>query len=80
MGRKPLDKIADDTFSFRLNELEKTKLVELINQARDRLNKLAPEDEYMVTKNDVILSALKRGLKGLQLDDLPKRNKREDQK
>ena len=45
---------------------------------RNQINKESPKDENKITKNDVILSGLKKGLVNLSADDLPKRNKRAD--
>ena len=78
MPRKKLDKVADKTFSFRLTNQEKERLEKRIDVLRTQLGKESPKDEYQITKNDVILSALKKGLASISIDDLPKRNKRED--
>lgn len=78
MPRKKLEKIADMTFSFRLSKIEKERLEKRIETIRNQMNKDSPKDEYKITKNDVILSSLKKGLLNLSFDDLPKRNKRED--
>lgn len=76
MPRPKLDKIADSTFSFRIEEKEADKLNKRIAALRKKLNNEISDDEYQITKNEIIVSALKLGLKSLGLQDLPKRLKK----
>ena len=74
MPRRKLDKIADATFSFRLNSSDKEKLVTKLNSLRSKLNKTDDGKKYLVTKNEIIYAALIKGLKTLAEEDIPKRN------
>tara|TARA_Y100000817_G_C16820442_1_gene528631 strand:+ start:124 stop:390 length:267 start_codon:yes stop_codon:yes gene_type:complete len=78
MARKPLDDIADATFAFRLSQSEKEELAQTVNELRERFNQKIPDEEYRVTKNEVILAALKVGLTKLKLKDLPERRLKND--
>jgi hypothetical protein len=53
-------------FAFRVSKEQKAELQNLIQKAQDRLNaRRKSEDDPFVAKNDVIVAALLRGLKGL---------------
>lgn len=49
-------------FCFRLSKNERIELDELLNKAKIRLNKNKKEDEYVITKNQILFEAIKIGL------------------
>ncbi len=49
-------------FCFRLSKKERTELDELLGKAKTRLNKDKQEDEYVITKNQILFEAIKLGL------------------
>lgn len=55
-----------DVFSFRLSSAEKRSLFKRIEVIRGQLNKAKASNEKIINKNDVILEALKAGLRTLR--------------
>ena len=49
-------------FCFRLSKKERDELDDLLDRAKKRLNKDKSEDEYVITKNQIIFEAIKLGL------------------
>lgn len=49
-------------FCFRLSKKERKELVEMLDKAKTRLNRGKPDDEYVITKNEIIFEAIKLGL------------------
>lgn len=49
-------------FCFRLSKKERIELDTLLVKAKTRLNKDKKEDEYVVTKNQILFEAIKLGL------------------
>lgn len=49
-------------FCFRLSKAEREELTELIDKAKVRLNRDKKDDEYVITKNQILFEAIKRGL------------------
>lgn len=76
MGRKKLDKIQDQTYAFRIESAQKNRLEIQIERIRKALNKSNPDDRYKVTKNEIIIAALKRGLQEFDNEDLPHRRRK----
>lgn len=79
MARIKLKDVAEATFAFRIGKDQKEKLDRAICLKRTQINKKLSEDEYRVTKNEIILTAINLGLKELKLEDLPKRQKKKNQ-
>ena len=49
-------------FCFRLSKKEREQLNELLDKAKSRLNKDKKKDEYVITKNEILYEAIKKGL------------------
>jgi hypothetical protein len=49
-------------FCFRLSTDERKELGEMLNKAKTRLNRGRPKNVYVITKNQIILEAIKLGL------------------
>ncbi len=49
-------------FCFRLSKTEREELNELLDKAKERLNKDKKEDEYVITKNEILFEAIKLGI------------------
>ena len=49
-------------FCFRLSKSERSELDELLDKAKKQLNKDKKEDEYVITKNQILFEAIKLGL------------------
>lgn len=49
-------------FCFRVSEDERIRLQEDLNKAKARLNRGKKQDEYIFTKNQIILDAIRLGL------------------
>lgn len=49
-------------FCFRLSKAERTELDELLDTAKTRLNRDKKQDEYVITKNQILFESIKLGL------------------
>lgn len=49
-------------FCFRLTKKERDELDKHLDEAKKRLNKNKKEDEYVITKNQILFEAIKAGL------------------
>ena len=49
-------------FCFRLSKKERDELNEILDKAKTRLNKDKKNDEYVITKNQILFEAIKIGL------------------
>lgn len=76
MPRQKLQKIQDRTYAFRIESNQKSLLDAKVERLRNSFNNRNPENRYKVTKNDVVIAALLKGLKSLEVGDLPSRRKR----
>lgn len=61
---KPKKKESADygLFCFRLSKKERDELNELLSKAKTRLNKDKKENEYVITKNEILFEAIKIGI------------------
>jgi hypothetical protein len=70
MGRRPVQNKKPPSdypqFSFRLSNKNKAELSELIEEAQAYLNARRKTDEPFINKNDVIVRAMKDGLKTIK--------------
>jgi len=67
LRNRPLKKRPSDypQFIFRISADDKVQLTLSINQVKKIYNALKKEDEKVITKNEIIVNALKIGLKEL---------------
>ena len=49
-------------FCFRLSKKERGELNNLLDKAKERLNRDKKEDEYVITKNQILFEAIKLGI------------------
>lgn len=49
-------------FSFRVSAQEKTALIKMLDVAKAKLNRTKEGNERVITKNDILLEAIKLGL------------------
>lgn len=49
-------------FCFRLSKSQRDELNELLDEAKSRLNRDKKKDEYVITKNEILFEAIKKGL------------------
>lgn len=76
MGRPKLDKKLNDTFAFRIGSSKKKEFERQIEKIRDELNHMAAPGLYKITSGEVIIAALRKGLRSLTSKDLSKRRAR----
>ena len=76
MPRHKLKNTADGTFAFRIKSSDKKTLQSDIERIRASLNKQIGANEYSITANEIVTTAIKLGLQKLKLSDLPKRRQR----
>ena len=62
LGFMKVEKKDSGLYCFRLAQAERDELDSLINNAKTRLNKNKKDDEYVITKNQIIFEAIKLGL------------------
>lgn len=77
MPRRRLEKKQDQTYAFRIESQQKEQLDTKVERLRNAFNKENPDDRYKVTKNEVVIAALKKGLHLLKETDLPTRRKKD---
>ena len=53
-------------FSFRTSEENKARLMALVDEVTSLLNSKVKANEYRYRKNDIIVSALEKGLKSIK--------------
>ena len=49
-------------YCFRVSNAERDELKDLLETAKKRLNRNKPDDEYTITKNQILLEAVRLGL------------------
>jgi len=72
MGRRPVENkkppSAYPQFGFRVSKVDKKELTDLIEEVQGRMNRRRKDGDPWVNKNDVIVKALKEGLKRIKAD------------
>lgn len=65
--KKPAPKVKTyPLFAFRTSLEDKKRLMAMIDEVTNLLNKKVKEDEYRFKKSDIIINALEKGLKTLK--------------
>lgn len=76
MAKNRIRNRADVVFSFKISKDDKDRITEEIERIKNAFNKQLEFDDYKIKMNEIIVIALKKGLKVISLEDMPSRRKR----